>query len=238
MSIHPKCTFLDLPIEIREMIYRFRFTKGLDDSGDDQFLDPRFGRPMSGQLLRTCSTVYHEASRFLYQSFSIRFLHDTADVVAFLDKIGASNAKCIHSVVMDEFPLTIMRKCLEVFLDAVTDHIGRMNITSIEVPGLPWPWAPPNEAWAFIWMREMIIFLCDLRHIHAALTKTFGSISDVELGTVHFRLTTDELKMKSEETVFDLEAAKTQFCVPDDDREYTLKDNGRVWKLQRRHHAS
>ena len=97
MSAGSKTGFLDLPLEIRETIYRFAFSTQVDYETywrAHEFWHQQ--KPRLCHLLRTCETVYNEAHFYLYDPFVLQPFGEVPvsdeETAFFLDMIGQRNA--------------------------------------------------------------------------------------------------------------------------------------------------
>ncbi|KAK6865468.1 hypothetical protein PG995_001996 [Apiospora arundinis] len=95
--------FLDLPREIRNMIYRellvrpqmFEFEHGMATAGRPILLRHSNDPPLAISLLRTAKLVHAEAASTLYEKNLFELPVDDATYRAFFEAIGPSNASLI-----------------------------------------------------------------------------------------------------------------------------------------------
>lgn len=90
--------FLDLPVEIRLMIYRLLFCPSAEPILISFYLTRSIKR--SAQLLRVCRTCYEEASMVLYAEnvFAVDWAYSGTEpsILNFLENIGAKNRQLIR----------------------------------------------------------------------------------------------------------------------------------------------
>lgn len=122
-----RLSFLDLPGEVRNLIYAYAFVQ----ADPIKISDKWHGLPLS--LLRTNKTIHQESQSVLYGQNTFDF-SDISDkrTAKFLDKIGQENAKWIENVHI-AFPTIRQREDIEIestsarVLDKLHDYCPKLN---------------------------------------------------------------------------------------------------------------
>ena len=170
-----------------------------------------------------CSTK--KLNPLLCQPFPFWFLYDYAAARALLDKIGAANAKCIQHLILEPNLLVYSQKYGSDFLKLITDDKDRMKIKVVETQFVARK--PKGIDYIHICLNKIFTFCCKLRLARLDLRKVFLSGPDPTRAflcgpyfawfTFDLRLVSDEVRMKPNESVLDLDAAMAQFGMFDGD---------------------
>lgn len=174
--------FLDLPRELRDLIYQFCLIgkEPVDPWRDWYYQVPSYGLAIS--LLRVSKAVYREASPVLYSQNIFEFDKRPPDMVdRFLDRIGSINAYQIRHIKVD-FPDVYGSLCGHLRLGQGLDcvlwdtrhrcpHVHTVTVSNWYVSGLViLCWPPPDRYLEFAtavltWVDSLFRSLPSLRQI-------------------------------------------------------------------------
>lgn len=127
----PKSNLLNLPPEIRLLIYSFVFGQKYSIYQCCFYSSSPF-QHHSAQLLRTCRKIHDEARVLLYKPFVYKLCTHPRHICDFLDIIGASNAKLIRCLKISEKGVQAPYAG-HLHLNALLESRQRINITSFTV---------------------------------------------------------------------------------------------------------
>jgi hypothetical protein len=186
--------FLDLPVEIRVMIYRHVF-------GDTRAASYKYWHSFpsgcrSSQILRTCKSVHNEARSILYQSFSFNLGINPVVMGKLLGSIGPINAGAISDLCITICNPFWMKSGQLPALKSFTDHKHRMNITSVRMHSVDIEFRDYQLGKS----RYVIMFLASLLEMNPEFSRILAS--NIHKAKADLRLVRIGVKLESDVSIF------------------------------------